>query len=103
MHSAHVSPYGAVPATLVPSPGAEEEVHVLLVGDDHARLDASEPNYRRVRLHGVDLEVERIGRVATVDAYVSHHGPLTDGAELVPLGARPQEELHGLLDRPRGG
>src|ERR1700742_2689681 len=48
VHSAHVSPYGAVPATLVPSPGAEEAVHVLLVGDDHARLDASEPNYRRV-------------------------------------------------------
>ena len=102
VHSAHVSPYGAVPATLVRSPGAREDVHVLLVGDAHARLDATEPNYRRVRLHGVDLEVERLGRVETVEAYVSHHGPLTDGAGLIPLGTRPQEELRALLDRPTG-
>jgi hypothetical protein len=101
VHSAHVSPYGAVPATLVPAPGAEEDVHVLFVGDDRARLDASEPNYRRVRLHGVDLEVDRIGRVETVEAYVSHHGPLTDAGALVPLGSVPQDELHGLLERPR--
>src|SRR3954470_21332429 len=100
VHSAHVSPYGAVPATLVPAPGAEEDVHVLFVGHDLARLDASEPNYRRVRLHGVDLEVDRLGRGETVEAYVSHHGPLVDGDGPVALGARPQEELRELLDRP---
>ena len=102
VHSAHVSPYGAVPATLVPSPGSEEPVHVLLVDGGPARLDATEPNYRRVRLHGVELEVDRLGRLGTVDAYVSHHGPLTDGAGLVPLGSRPQEELHALLAPPQG-
>jgi hypothetical protein len=102
VHSAHLSPYGAVPATLVPAPGAEEEVHVLLVAGDRARLDATEPNYRRVRLHGVDLEVDRLGRLAAVDAYVSRHGPLVDGGGPVALGARPQEDLRGLLGHPAG-
>jgi hypothetical protein len=103
VHSAHVSPYGAVPATLVPAPGAEEPVHVLLVAGDRARLDATEPNYRRVRLHGVDLEVERLGRPYAVEAYLSRHGPLAVGGRTVPLGTRSQEELRALLGRPLGG
>ena len=102
VHSAHVSPYGAVPATLVPAPGAEEPVHVLFVDGGPERLDATEPNYRRVRLHGVDLEVDRLGRLDAVDAYVSHHGPLVDGDGPVPLGGKPQDELHALLGHPEG-
>jgi len=102
VHSAHVSPYGAVPATLVPAPGAAEPVHVLLVDGGPERLDATEPNYRRVRLHGVDLEVDRIGRVGAVDAYVSRHGPLVDERGPVQLGGKRQEELHALLDHPEG-
>jgi hypothetical protein len=102
VHSAHISPYGAVPATLVPAPGAEEPVHVLLVEGGPARLDATEPNYRRVRLHGVDLEVDRLGRLGAVDAYVSRHGPLVDGGAPVPLGGKQQKELHALLDHPQG-
>jgi hypothetical protein len=97
VHSAHVSPYGAVPVTLVPAPGAEEPVHVLLVGGDRARLDATEPNYRRVRLAGVDLEADRLGRVGAVEAYVSRHGPLVVEGVPVPLGARSQAELRALL------
>src|SRR4051794_18917197 len=102
VHSAHITPYGAVPATIAPSPGAEEPVHVLLVAGDRARLDATEPNYRRVRLHGVDLEVERLGRPYAVDAYVSRHGPLKIDGELVPLASKPQDELLDLLCHPRG-
>jgi hypothetical protein len=97
VHSAHVSPYGAVPATLVRSPGAEIDVHVLLVDEHRARLDATEPNYRRVELHGLDLDVDVLGRVESVEAYVSRHGALVlDGAP-VPLGARPQDELRAAL------
>jgi len=98
VHSAHLSPYGAVPATIVPAPGAEEPVHVLLLdAEDQTRLDATEPNYRRVRLHGIELEADRLGALGAVDAYVSRHGPLVADGEPVPLGARPQEELRALL------
>ena len=102
VHSAHVSPYGAVPATIVPAPGAEEPVHVLLVEGGPARLDATEPNYRRVRLHCVELEADRLGRLHTVEAYVSRHGPLVDGGAPVPLGGKGQDELHALLGHPLG-
>jgi hypothetical protein len=103
VHSAHESPYGAVPATLVPEPGAVEDVHVLLATTDRARLDATEPNYRRVWLRGIDLEVDRLGRLAAVEAYVSCHGPLVDDAGPIVLGARPQDELRTILGRSQGG
>jgi hypothetical protein len=94
VHSRHVSPYGQVPATLVPAAGAAAAVHVLLVADaDRAALDATEPNYDLVALTGLDLEVDRLGRLTEVDAYVSKHGPLLIGGEPVALGARPQAEL----------
>ena len=98
VHSRHVSPYGQVPGTLVPDPDATAPVHVLLVAD-RAPLDASEPNYDLETLRGVDLEVERLGRLTEVDAYLSRHGPLLlDGAP-VPVGARGQEELRAALRR----
>ena len=101
VHSAHVSPYGAVPATLVPEPGAEAAVHVLLVegAGALAALDASEPNYVRERLAGVDLEVERLGRLDAVDAYVSRWGPLLVDGRPVPLGTLPQDELRRIVSR----
>jgi len=97
VHSAHVSPYGAVPATLVEDPEAEIDVHVLLVDGGHARLDATEPNYRRLSLRAVDLVVDRVGRLAEVEAYVSRHGPLVVDGAPVPLGSRPQAELRAAL------
>jgi hypothetical protein len=99
VHSAHFSPYGAVPATLVrdPDPDAEVDVHVLLVEEGRERLDATEPNYRRVWLHDVDLEVDGLGRVERAEAYVSRHGPLVIDGEHVALGSRPQPELRAAL------
>jgi len=95
VHSAHVSPYGAVPATLIEAAGARSAVHVILL-TDRAPLDATEPNYDLVTLLDVHLDVERLGRLTEVDAYVSKHGPLiVDGAP-VALGARPQDELRRL-------
>ena len=46
VYSAHVSPYGAVPATLIESPGTTAPVFVLHpTPEQHALLTASEPNY----------------------------------------------------------
>jgi hypothetical protein len=94
VHSRHVSPYGQVPATLVPAAGVRTDLHVLLVADaDRAALDATEPNYDLVTLTGLDLEVDRLGRLERADAYLSKHGPLlVDGAP-VALGALPQRRL----------
>jgi hypothetical protein len=96
VHSAHVSPYGAVPATIVQQRGATAAVHVLLVAD-RAPLDATEPNYELVTLRGVELDAERLGPLREVDAYRSRHGPLLVGGAPVALGARPQRELRALV------
>jgi hypothetical protein len=94
VHSRHVSPYGQVPATLVPAAGAVADLHVLLVADaDRAALDATEPNYDLTRLTGLRLEVDRLGRLDCADAYLSKHGPLLIDGAPVALGARPQPEL----------
>ena len=95
VHSAHVSPYGAVPATLLADPAGDEPVHVLL-GADLAVLDATEPNYVR-RALDVDLDVVGLGRLASVEAYVSRWGALrVDGAP-VALGALAQDALVAAL------
>jgi hypothetical protein len=96
VHSAHVSPYGSVPATIVQARGALARVHVLLVADAEP-LDATEPNYHRVRLTGLHLEADRLGRLDAVDAYVSKWGPLLVDGEPVPLGSRRQDELLALV------
>jgi hypothetical protein len=92
VHSNHISPYGAVPATLVPAEGATAPVHVLLL-DDPAPLDVTEPNYHRRTLTGLDLEVERLGRLESADVYVSKWGPLEVEGRPVPLGSLSQDEL----------
>ena len=92
VYSRHVSPYGAVPATIVEASGAAAAVHVLLVAE-RAALDATEPNYDRVRLTGIALDVEHLGRLDAVDAYVSRWGPLLRSGRTVPLGSIPQSVL----------
>jgi len=96
--SAHVSPYGAIPATLVPSPGASVAVHVLrLTPADLERLDATEPNYVRQTL------------ALGLEAYSSRHGVLLlDGAPValaaVPVAGRtlPALTQEALQERLRG-
>lgn len=75
VYSAHVSPYGAIPATLHPSPGTVLTARLLLVDADLlGALDATEPNYTRVPFDG-NVHVDGLGAVAA-HAYRSRHGPL---------------------------
>jgi hypothetical protein len=100
VHSAHVSPYGAVPATILPAPDERVDVHAIFVPADALEaLDATELNYDRVHLDGGRLELPDAdpGAGDRPMAYVSRHGPLLVDGEPVPLGARPQRELLELL------
>lgn len=89
VYSAHVSPYGAIPATLHPSPGTVVAARLLLVETALlARLDATEPNY--VRAPFGEVEVRGLGAVGA-HAYRSRHGALHLGGAPVALegvGAR---------------
>lgn len=75
VYSAHVSPYGAVPATLLESPGTTAPVFVIHPTDEQrALLAASEPNYDLVEVEGVA-------------AYRSKHGCLQIDGSPVALAA----------------
>ncbi len=77
VYSAHVSPYGAVPATLQRSPGTTTPVFVAFPSREQEKLlSATEPNYELRRLHGLSLRVDGLGELDEVDAYVSRHGCL---------------------------
>lgn len=96
VYSAHVSPYGAVPATLVESPGTVAPVFLLHpTAEQLALLTASEPNYDLVEFDGVAV-------------YRSRHGCLKlDGLvvalKAVPSAGRtlPEMDEPAVLDRVR--
>ena len=92
VYSDHVSAYGAVPATLGASPGAELPVFVAYMSAAQRELiAASEPNYELRRLRGVECRLEDDGEVLSeLDAYVSRHGHLPgEGGAPLALSAIP--------------
>lgn len=107
VYSAHVSPYGAVPATLRPSPGTSVAVHVAYPDAEQLPLlVASEPNYELTRLREVVCRVgnegdalddgepasaaaARIATLTSIDAFLSRHGALMVGAAPLALAAIP--------------
>jgi len=87
VYSAHVSPYGAVPATLIESPGTTAPVFVLQpTAEQHALLTATEPNYDLVELP-VCLAIDDKPASGQVQAYRSKHGPLMFDGSAVALAA----------------
>jgi hypothetical protein len=77
VYSAHVSTYGAVPATLAPSPGTEVAAFALhLTASQRRALDATEPNYE-------------LGEANGLPAYLSRHGCLELDGSPVALAAIP--------------
>ncbi|HET9153307.1 MAG TPA: hypothetical protein VFN85_04240 [Solirubrobacterales bacterium] len=89
VYSAHVSPYGAVPATLVESPGTVSPVFVLHpTAEQHALLTATELNYDLVR-------------IGEAQAYRSKHGCLElDGSPVALAAVRSQGRTLPELDQP---
>ncbi|HXR60442.1 MAG TPA: hypothetical protein VN732_03860, partial [Solirubrobacterales bacterium] len=89
VYSAHVSPYGSVPATLLESPGTRAPVFVIHpTAEQRALLNASEPNYDMVELDGLG-------------AYRSKHGFLSlDGSPVALAAVRSQGRTLPELDEP---
>jgi hypothetical protein len=82
VYSDHVSPYGAVPGTLHPSPGTTVTVFVSYPDEEQLQaLTATEPNYELATLRDLECRLEDGRTVAELGAYLSRHGPrLLDGA-----------------------
>lgn len=90
VYSAHISPYGAVPATLQRSPGTVARVHVTHVTPEQLVLvSATEPNYEPTVLETVDCRLAGGPRLTELSAYVSRHGCLLIDDSEVALSAVP--------------
>lgn len=77
VYSAHISPYGAVPATLQRSPGTAVQVHVIyMTSAQIGVISATEPNYAPTLLEEIDCRLEDGGDLSEVSAYISRHGCL---------------------------
>jgi hypothetical protein len=89
VYSAHVSPYGAVPATLQESPGTTAPVFVIHpTAEQRQLLTASEPNYDLVEVEGIA-------------AYRSKHGCLEiDGSAVALAAIRSHNRTLPELDQP---
>jgi hypothetical protein len=89
VYSAHVSPYGAVPATLIESPGTTAPVFVIHpTPEQRALLNASELNYDLVEVDGIA-------------AYRSKHGCLSvDGSPVALAAVRARGRTLPELDEP---
>ena len=98
VYSAHVSPYGAVPASLQRRAGAAVDVHVMHLDDAQvAAIDAYEPNYQRRQLAGILLELDDATGLDAAEAYISLHGCLAlEGAEC-PITERDQQTVLALV------
>lgn len=98
--TAHVAPYGAFPATLVPSPGTAVSCSLLWVtGPQLMALTWSELSYAFGRLAPVRFEPgdPELGEVDHALVYVSRWGHLTIDGQAVSLEAMPAEHRTGAV------
>lgn len=90
VYSAHLSPYGAVPATLLPSPGTTVALFVAYPTESQRRLlAATEPNYEERRLEGIACLPELGGSLTNAAAFLSRHGCLLLDGSAVAVRAVP--------------
>jgi len=88
VYSNHLSPYGAMPATLHPSPGTTLTVFVAYPTEAQRRLlAATEPNYEERRLTEISCRPELGEPLHEVDAFISRHGCLLHDGSPVALSA----------------
>lgn len=88
VYSSHMSPYGALPATLQRSPGTEVRVHVIYMTPAQIGvISATEPNYEPRLLEDIECRLEDGEELREVSAYISRHGCLLVAGAEVALAA----------------
>lgn len=88
VYSAHVSPYGAIPANLSRSPGTEVPAFVAyLTPEQLESVSATEPNYELARFDRPACTLERGTAPAELHVYLSRHGCLEVDRREVALSA----------------
>jgi hypothetical protein len=109
VYSAHISPYGAVPATLQRSPGTRVRVHLVYMTEAQVGLvSATEPNYESALVEGAVCHLDDGETIVGPAAYLSRHGCLLEDGSEVALAAVeatgrafPQLAERDLLERLR--
>jgi hypothetical protein len=90
VHSAHVSPYGSIPAALQASPGTVVHLHLIFPTPAQFELiHATEGNYELAELPAAGLRLDPVAaaRPAGVRAYATRHGCLQLGGRQLALEA----------------
>jgi hypothetical protein len=102
-----ISRYGAVPATIVPSPGTQTTLALqYLDPGDIVALDATEGGYTRLTMRGnhhLFVTLPTGESVTEWDVYVANSGFLSDSGVPLRLGSNPGElDQVGVLARLLG-
>ena len=103
VHAAHVSSYGAVPATIEASPGTVCDIAVTWLDDRQlARMHETELRRRTYRfglLRGIRLEPALLPAAGAVSSYVGRHGHI-----IAPEGALEERAPEGasVVTAPEG-
>lgn len=88
VYSSHISPYGALPATLQRSPGTDVRVHIIyMTAAQIGVISATEPNYEPTVLEAVECRLEGGETLTELSAYISRHGCLLVEDHEVALSA----------------
>ena len=97
VHAAHVSSYGAVPATIEASPGTVCDIAVTWLDERQlARMHETELRRRTYRfglLRGIRLEPVLLPAAGAVSSYVGRHGHI-----IAPEGALEERAPEGALE-----
>lgn len=103
VYSAHISPYGAVPATLQRSPGTSVRVAVLhLTPEQLTLLSATEPNYQPSILDDVHCELADGTVRSQLSAYLGRHGCLlVDGSEVALIAVPARDRRFAEMSEPQ--
>lgn len=103
VYSAHISPYGAVPATLQRSPGTRVRVAVLQLTPEQLRLvSATEPNYEASVLEDARCELSSGAVKTELNAYLSRHGCLlVDDAEVALVAVPARDRRFAEMSEPQ--
>lgn len=95
VHAAHISSYGAVPATIAPSPGTACHIAITCL-DDRQLTRMHETEFRRHTylfgpLRNIRLEPDLLPPMETVNTYVGGYGHIEPEGAPLALAAIPAE------------